>query len=434
MEIAMKIEKQLQADELSFPTSLCFDDNGTAYVAESGLPWDGAKRGGSVYRIEENGEKTLLVEELRHPVNGLCWHKGSMIVSEGGFPGRISRLTPDGIRTTILDNLPGLGNYHTNMVVVGEDDKIYFGQGALTNLGVIGMDAYELGWLGRLPHNCDVPGFPIEMVGQTFETEDPFSDDPNSRKQTGVFSEFGSSHEPGARIEPKVPCTASIMSCDLDGSNLEMVCWGIRNAYGLGFLPDGRLIATDQGSDDRGSRPIGFVPEMVYEIKKGAWYGWPDFIGGVPVTDPQFYPKRRPGPALDFVLSNHHELPTPEKPLLALPINSAATKFDCVPESSSQYPGQLIFALFGDEKPMTAPAGFKVGRNLVRVDPSDWSQHPLPDLDVNRPIDVKYNPKDDSVWIVDFGEFEMNEKGVESKSKTGKVWKVKAADLLISHE
>lgn len=433
METITQIKKQLVADELSFPTSLCFDENGTAYVAESGLPWDGAKKGGSVYRIGDTGEKTLLVDGLRHPVNGLYWHKGSMIVSEGGFPGRISRVTPEGVRTTILDDLPGLGNYHTNMVVVGKDDKIYFSQGALTNLGVIGMDAYELGWLGRLPHNCDVPGFPIELVGQTFETENPLSDDPSARSQTGVFSEFGSSYKPGTRLEPKVPCTASIMSCDLDGSNLEMVCWGIRNAYGLGFLPDGRLIASDQGSDDRGSRPIGFVSELVFEIKKGAWYGWPDFIGGIPVTDPQFFPKRRPGPKLDFVLSNHHELPKPEKPLVKLPINSAATKFDCIPESSSNFPGQIIFSLFGDEKPMTAPEGFKVGRNLIRVDPSDWSYHALPDLDMNRPIDVKYNPHDDTVWIVDFGEFEMSQKGVESKSKTGKIWKVKASELLVTN-
>lgn len=434
METVTKVRKQIAAKDLSFPTSLCFDESGVAYVAESGLPWGGAKRGGSVYRIEDNGEKTLLVDGLRHPVNGLCWHKGSMIVSEGGYPGRISRLSTEGKRTTILNDLPGMGNYHTNMVVVGEDDRIYFSQGALTNLGVIGMDAYELGWLKRLPHNCDIPGYPVELVGQTYETTNPFPDNPATKMNTGAFAEFGSAHVSGTRLEAKLPCTASIMSCDLDGSNLELVCWGVRNAYGLGFLPDGRLIASDQGSDDRGSRPIGFVPELVFEIKKGAWYGWPDFIGGIPVTDPQFYPKRRPGPELDFVLSNHDELPTPEKPLTTLPINSAATKFDCIPQSSSLFPGQILFALFGDEKPMTAPEGFKVGRNLVRIDPSDWSKHPLPDLEVHRPIDVKYNPHDDTVWIVDFGEFEMNDKGVESKSNSGKVWKVRAADLLTNDE
>ena len=27
-----------------------------------------------------------------------------------------------------------------------------------------------------------------------------------------------------------------------------LVAWGLRNAYGLGFLPDGTLLATDQGA------------------------------------------------------------------------------------------------------------------------------------------------------------------------------------------
>jgi glucose/arabinose dehydrogenase len=427
MEVSTQVEKQLVVDELSFPTSLCFDENGNAYVAESGLPWDGAERGGRVYKISSDGTKKLFAEGLKHPVNGLCYHKNAIIVSEGGFPGRISRLDMNGTRSTILDDLPGLGNYHTNMVAIGADDKIYFSQGALTNLGVIGMDAYELGWLGRLPHNCDKPGYSVVLEGQTFETVNPLTDNEEDRAQTGAFSDFGAFHEPNTRLSPQLPCTASIMSCDLEGNNLELVAWGIRNAYGLGFLPDGRLIATDQGSDDRGSRPIGHVPELMFEIKKGAWYGWPDYIGGVPVTDPSFMPSR--GPELNFLLSNHDELPKPEKPLLMLPINSAATKFDFLPSTHPDYPGQLILTLFGDEKPMTAPAGFKVGRNISRIDPSDWSHHPLPDLELDRPIDVKYNPADDSIWIVDFGEFEMSEKGVESKKETGKVWKIKSSEL-----
>jgi len=420
--------KELVAEGLSFPTSLCFDTEGNAYVAESGLPWDGAARGGKVYQIEQDGSKKLLAEGLRHPVNGLCWHEGGLIVSEGGYPGRISKINnKTGERHTVLDNLPGMGNYHTNMVVPGPDGKFYFSQGALTNLGVIGLDAYQLGWLGHLPHNCDAPGYPVTLVGQTFETPDPLSAEKGQKAHTGAFSEFGKAHAPGTRIEPALPCTAAVMRCNPDGSELELFAWGIRNAYGLGFLPDGRLIATDQGSDDRGSRPIGHVPELLFEVKKDAWYGWPDFIGGIPVTDERFVPSR--GPALDFVLSNHDELPAPEKPVLVLPANSAATKFDALPPTHNKYPGQLILALFGDEKPMTAPPGFKVGRNISRIDPADWSHHPLPDLQLNRPIDVRYNSLDDSVWIVDFGEFEMSATGVEAKKESGKIWKIAASKL-----
>lgn len=428
MQNSIHIKKELVAEGLSFPTSLSFDPAGNAYVAESGLPWDGALKGGRVFRLMPGGKRQLIADGFRHPVNGLCWHQDALIVSEGGYPGRISRLSTSGKCTTILDGLPGLGNYHTNMVAPGHDGKLYFSQGALTNLGVIGMDAYELGWLGRLPHNCDVPGYPVNLVGQKFETVDPFSSEIGDRAFTGAFSEFGKSHPPGTRIEPGLPCTASIMRCNPDGTELELVAWGIRNGYGLGFLPDGRLITTDQGSDDRGSRPIDHVPELLFEIKKGAWYGWPDFVGAVPVTDARFVPTLGQGP--EFILSNHNELPPPEKPLMELPVNSSATKFDSLPLSHPLYPGQIILALFGDEKPMTAPQGFKVGRNISRVDPADWSHHPLPDLELNRPIDVRYQAMDDSIWIVDFGEFEMSEKGMEAKKETGKIWKIRSADIL----
>jgi len=420
-------KKQLVVEGLSFPTSLCFDPEGNAYVAESGLAWDGAAKGGRVFRILSGGEKQLLADGFGNPLNGLCWFEGALIVSEGGYPGRISRLSVDGVRSTILDGLPGLGNYHTNMVAAGPDGKLYFSQGALTNLGVIGLDAYELGWLGRLPHNCDVPGYPITLRGQKFETIDPLSNEKGAKSFTGAFSDFGQSYPAETKLEASLPCSAAIMRCNPDGSGLELVAWGIRNAYGLGFLPDGRLIATDQGSDDRGSRPIGHVPELMFEVKQGAWYGWPDFIGGVPVTDARFVPTR--GPKLDFILSNHDELPAPENPLLELPVNSAATKFDNLPLSHPHYPGQIILALFGDEKPMTAPPGHKSGRNISRVNPADWTHHPLPDLGLDRPIDVRYNAADDCLWIVDFGAFEMSEKGVEAQKETGKVWKVNSTDL-----
>lgn len=91
------------------------------------------------------------------------FHAGGLYVSEGGHPGRISRLELNGQRTVIVDNLSGPGNYHTNMVVFGPDGKLYFSQGAMTNTGVVGLDAYELGWLRCLPHAHDLPGYDIAI-------------------------------------------------------------------------------------------------------------------------------------------------------------------------------------------------------------------------------------------------------------------------------
>src|SRR6266568_8488473 len=87
----------LMATNISFPTSIAFDDAGTLYVAESGLPFGGAAPGGRILRILEDGSHEVLVKDLRQPVNGLTAYQESLYISEGGFSGgsgRISRLDP----------------------------------------------------------------------------------------------------------------------------------------------------------------------------------------------------------------------------------------------------------------------------------------------------------------------------------------------------
>lgn len=413
---------ELVAEGFSFPTSLTFDEAGEIYLAESGLPFGGAPPGGRIWSIQHDGKRTLLAESLRSPVNGLTFYQGDLYISEGGHPGRISRLKPNGEQMTILDNLPGPGNYHTNMVVFGQDGKLYFSQGAMSNTGIIGLDAYELGWLRRLPHAHDLPGYDITLTGVNVDTANPLNQEPAGRTSTGAFVPFGTTTEPGQRIRAQLPCTASVMRCNPDGSNLELVAWGLRNAYGLGFLPDGRLITIDQGADDRGSRPAGFVPDMLFEVHQGAWYGWPDFIGSDPITDPQYRPER--GPSLTFVLANHEALPPPEHALLRFPPHVAAVKFDVAPASLRNWAGHIFVALFGDEIPMTAPSGPKVGRAVASIDPKDWSLHHFLSGPFARPIDVRFDPVGAYLYILDFGYFEMQPQGgITAEAKSGKLWR-----------
>lgn len=423
-EISGQIE--LVAEGFSFPTSLTFDDSGTLYIAEAGLPFGGAQPGGRVWKIGQDGQRTLLAQNLRQPVNGLTFYQGNLYLSEGGHPGssgRISRLDLAGHQTVILDNLPGPGNYHTNMVAFGPGGKLYFSQGAMTNTGYVGLDAYELGWLRLLPHAHDLPGYEIELAGVNLETVNPLSSEVGARARTGAFVPFGKSTQPGQRIPAQLPCTAAVMRCNLDGSELELVAWGLRNAYGLGFLPDGRLLAVDQGADDRGSRPVGNVPDLLFEVRQGAWYGWPDFIGGDPISDPRYIPERGPMPV--FALANHREFPPPEKALLRFPPHAAAVKFDVAPASLPRWRGQILVALFGDEVPMTAPSGQRVGRSVARIDPTDWSLRTVIESPLVRPIDVRFHVISNTLYILDFGNFEMHaERGVVAEANTGKLWRM----------
>ncbi|MCW2135398.1 hypothetical protein B0G38_004589 [Arthrobacter sp. VKM Ac-2550] len=237
---------------------------------------------------------------------------------------------------------------------------------------------------------------------------------------TGAFVPFGTQTRPGQVVPAGLPAAASLMSCNPDGSGLELVAWGLRNAYSVGFLPDGRLLAIDQGADDRGSRPIGSAPDALFEVRPGGWYGWPDYVAGVPVTDSRFAPQRGPHP--EFVLNSHETLPPPEPALLEFPPHVAAVKFDLAPPGSG-YEGSLIVALFGDEVPMTAPDGPRVGRGIALVDTATWQLLPLySGAPLQRPIDVRVCGS--FAYILDFGTFEMSAQGVEAAAGTGRLWRL----------
>lgn len=416
---------------LNFPTSLAFDDDGNAWVAESGLPFDGSPSGGRVVRLESDGTFSTHLDGLRSPLNGLTWHDGGFYVAEGGNPGRLGRWVPGEPYEVVLDGLPGGGNYHTNMVVVGDDDWLYFSQGALTNMSVVGPDGLDMAWLRTLDHSYDIPGRSIVLADSAATIDDPRTNGA-TRSTTGAFAPYGQRHDPLTRLDAQLPCTASVMRVRPDGTQLELVAWGVRNAWGLAFLPDGRLVALDQGADVRGSRPIANCPDALFHIEHGAWYGWPDFVAGDPVTAPRFRPDD--GDPLDFVLANHDELPRCRAPLMRLPVNCAASRLTVI--DHGPWKGQIIVALFGDEKPLTAPAGPPAGRSIARIDPTDWSLHPLHSEDAptnpqaERPIDVRFEPRSGLLWLLDFGHFEMlGAGGLDARRGSGALWTVDIYDV-----
>jgi glucose/arabinose dehydrogenase len=165
-------------------------------------------------------------------------------------------------------------------------------------------------------------------------------------------------------------------------------------------------------------------PDLLYEIRQGAWYGWPDYVGGIPVTDSRF--RDGIGSVADFVLANHEELPAPELPLLQFELNSSALKFAVAPAALASFAGHLVVAMFGDEGALTGAAA-AVGRKLVRVDPADWSVHATREMPFRRPIDVVFGPCGPACYVVDFGEFEITPaKGVAARAGTGVLWKLDA--------
>ncbi len=419
------------ATGLTFPSAAAEDEQGNIYVIQTGYSygevWDKPK----LLKLGPNGMQTIAEGSKNGPWTGLLYYDKHFYISEGGEMegGKILKVSRDGKMEALVSNLPSIGDHHTNNAFI-KDGYIYFGQGTATNSAVVGTDNADFGWLKRQRDFHDIPCRDIHLAGVNYESDDVFTT--GKKTTTGAYVPFGTSTTKGQIIKGKVPCTGSIMRIPLKGGQPELVAWGLRNPYGLALAPNGKMYVTENGYDDRGSRPVWGMGDVLWEIKQDAWYGWPDYSGGLALEG-----KSVPGkPDVKAVLQQQPgQIP---KPVAIFGVHTSANGFDFSTSSAFGHVGEAFVAEFGDMAPnvgkVLAPVGFKVVRvnvsNGVIEDfvvnkgkkngPASWSQGG----GIERPLSVRFSKDGNTMYIVDFGILRMTERGPAPEKETGVVWKV----------
>jgi glucose/arabinose dehydrogenase len=322
--------------------------------------------------------------------------------------------------------------------VLGPDGKLYFGVGTATNAGVVGSDIFAYEWLPKFPDFHDLPAQDIVLAGRNYEYKNVMGN-VLATVHSGAYVPFGTETTPGQVVRGSVKCNGSILRCNLDGSGLEVVAWGLRNPYGLAFAPDGRLYATEHGMDDRGGRYIVGDLDDFYEIRQGQWYGWPDFASGVRLDDPHW---DEGGQGRAPVLAAFPD-PDPPKPLVSFEAHAAANGVCFAADPSFGFAGDAFVALFGDIAPVTtvrmaAPRGYKVVRiDLQRRQIVDFAVNKiagpaslLPHGGFERPSHCAFGP-DGNLYVVDFGKVQIAPEvgGVRMVAGTGALWRIRATGV-----
>jgi glucose/arabinose dehydrogenase len=425
---------EVAVEGLAAPTMIAFDDQGRMLVAESAYGGGGEPK---ITRVELNGEKTVLAQgnvfgtEL--PITSVAFHDGQVYVVHAGT---VSIIEEDGQLRNIIAGLPGQGDHQANQLVF-QDNQMYLTIGTVTNSAVVGEDNAVFGWLKKpeLRQLHDVPCEDIILTDQTFNSDNPLEEGKQT-VETSPYSPFGTVQPAGSTVPGDPKCNGALLRANLDGSNLEVVAWGLRNPYGLEVGPDGALYLTMHGFDARGSRHVEDAWDCLYRVEEGAWYGWPDFVCEVAVTDPQFKAKDQPQP--QFLIANH---PTerPPQPIAKFNPHAATNGFAFAPSEEWGTPTDAFIALFGDFTPATGTVPEPQGVKIVRVDTTTGE---VTDFITNKfsveaskrsagglehPSDVTFGP-DGAMYITDWGVAHITVDGLKLEPNTGVVWRVKAGD------
>ena len=434
-------EIEVVATGLTFPSGITFDDQGRLYVTEAGYSYGEVRLTPRLLRIEPGGTTAVVAEGSNPPWNGVEYHDGAFYVAGGHLqPGQVLRISMNGRARPLVEGLPSLGDHHTNGPVVGPDGWIYFGQGTATNSGVVGIDNFGFGWPERYPDFHDVPCEDVVLAGKNYTTLNPLTERPDDTAVTGAYVPFGTHTEEGQVIEGEVPCAGAILRVRPDGTDLEVVAWGLRNPFGLAFSPGGELYITENQYDVRGSRPVFGTGDLLWRVEPGTWYGWPDYHAGRPLTDEDWY--EAPGePAPGFVLREHPQLPP--APVVALGVHSSSNGIAFSHNPAFGYEGQAFIAQFGDMAPKVGKSLDPVGFKVIRVDVEDGTIHEfainrgktngpaswLGTRGFERPLDVEFSPDGQTLYVADFGVMLVDdEQGIRPQPGTGVVWRITRAE------
>ncbi|HUR27663.1 MAG TPA: glucose dehydrogenase [Planctomycetota bacterium] len=440
IELPAGYRVELVAKGLTFPTGIAFDAAGVPHVVESGYSYGEKWTAPRLLRLAENGLVQVVHEGSARsgPWTGIAADERGFVVVEGGAleGGKVLRIAADGQVTELVRDLPSFGDHHANGPAIADDGSIYFGIGTATNSGIVGEDNAKFGWLARRPDFHDIPGKDIVLAGHNFDAKDALHEH-GGETRTGAYSPFGKPTSARQVIPGQVPCTGAVLKIPAEGGAPELVAWGFRNPFGLAFGPAGVLYVTDNGYDDRGSRPVWGSGDLLWAVQPGLWYGWPDYSGDKPLTDDEFKPPGAPQP--EFLLAEHPN--RPPKPAAILDVHCSADGLDFSRSEAFGHVGDAFIALFGDQSPSTgkllAPVGFKV----VRVDVATGM---IDEFAANkgravapgsrndgggfeRPVAVRFDREGKALYVVDFGILTESKSGSRPVEGTGCVWRITRA-------
>lgn len=430
----------------SFPTDICFADDGTIFVSEGGSSWPTRPyMPARIIVIHPSGKTEAIKLTIQAGPRGVAWYDNKLYINvKGGYYTRLYRYDLEsGALDIVVDKLPNGGWHEPGGPVFGPDGLMYFAQGSVSQQGISLPPGFTVD-LAKHPFAHDVPGEDMVLTGNNVWSRDPRLPYP-FLVETGVYKPFGVPAKKGEKIKGEVKCSSGVWRSNPDGSEIELLAWGVRNPFGMAINEEGELYVSDNDFEEKGERAVADDPDRIWHIKKARepfgsvkkpdWYGFPDICGdGLPVWHEKHLPTK--GKPAQKLIENPPEWAGPaaylEEP------HSCMTKMDFCKSDTFGHRGDLFACEWGTLAPLNTPnpealtRGFKVMRIDVKTgkgEPFFHNKHDGPASfedggGLERPVSCKFSPDGKSLYVLDFGVVKVTGGLMMSYAHTGVLWKI----------
>lgn len=265
--IYKNVDWSINTKGLEGAVSFDFDKENNLYIAFKN----------TIKMINKDNKEEILVYDKTLNIYDIAYYKNNNIIIASNNSILLYDINKEQY-TELINGLPNKGlNCKTNIILNGE--YLYVSIGSNTNSGVVDENN----------KNEDKASFEWESTGVGYNNN-------------YAFTPFGENIAEGQKIKDNVLSNASILRYDLNSKEFITYATGVRNVEGLAVNSMGKLTAVVGGMEDSGVRAVKDDVDYIYDIKEKAWYGWPDFSGGDPITSPRFSDGTN---KLLFVIDNH---------------------------------------------------------------------------------------------------------------------------------
>ena len=215
-----------------------------------------------IVKVDNQNKVKRVIKDFTFNIDDLIYKDGIIYILSKE---NLISIDKEGNKKILKNNLLYEGeNIDRNLLI--KEDSLLISIGAATNSGIAEKNGVK-----------DISPLNLLLNGINY-----------GKIKTGAFKNYGEVTKNNEVILGEEIGNASIIEVNLKTLSTKLFASGIRNVEAYDINSKGEIYGIVGGIENKGERPVIRDSDYIYNIKKGLWYGWPDFSGGNPISSPRF--------------------------------------------------------------------------------------------------------------------------------------------------